>query len=92
MKCIIKMEEIPKELVINWDHIGIHYVPVSNWTMAKEGSKRIEIVGTEDKRQITAVFANIPWQEIFFAHRSFTPRCLPTVQFPKGWHVRKPLG
>ncbi len=44
------MEEIPSELVINWDHTGIHYVPVSNWTMAKEGSKRIEIFGADDKR------------------------------------------
>ena len=37
IKAIIEMEEIPPELVINWDHTGINYVPVSNWTMAKEG-------------------------------------------------------
>ncbi len=36
---IIEMEEIPTKLVINWDHTGIHYVPISSWTMAKEGSK-----------------------------------------------------
>ena len=58
MKSIIKIEEIPKELVINLDHTGIHYVCVSNWIMAKEISKRIEIAGTEDKREITAMFAN----------------------------------
>ena len=59
MKSIIEIEEIPKKLVINnWDHTRIHYVPKSNWTMAKEGSKHIEIAGAEDKRQITAVFAN----------------------------------
>ena len=34
----------------------MHYVPVSSWTMAKEGSKRVEICGMDDKRQITAVF------------------------------------
>lgn len=50
---IIEMEEIPKDLVINWDYTGIKYVPVGNWTMPKEGSKRI---GLHDKRQITAVF------------------------------------
>ena len=27
------MEEIPDELVINWDQTGIKYVPVSQWTM-----------------------------------------------------------
>jgi hypothetical protein len=50
---VIEMEEIPSDLVINWDQTGIHYVPVSSWTMAKEGSKRVEIVGIDDKRQIT---------------------------------------
>ena len=40
---MIDMEEIPKELVINWDHTGVHHTPSSNWTMAPEGSKRIEV-------------------------------------------------
>ena len=39
LKAVIEMEEIPPELVINWDQTGIHYVPVSSWTMAKVGSK-----------------------------------------------------
>ena len=51
------MEEIPAQLVINWDHTGIHYVLVSNWTMAKEASKRVETFRIEDKRQLTAVCA-----------------------------------
>lgn len=49
--------DIPSNLIINWDHAGINIVPVSNWTMATEGSKRVEISGLGDKRQITAVFA-----------------------------------
>jgi hypothetical protein len=47
----------PEELVINWDHTGIHYVPVGNWMLAEQGSKRVEIAGVDDKQQITAVFA-----------------------------------
>ena len=43
VKAVIEMEEIPSELVINWDQTGIHYVLVSSWTMAKEGSKPVEI-------------------------------------------------
>ena len=39
IRAIIEMEEIPEDLVINWDQTGINYVPVSSWTMAKEGSK-----------------------------------------------------
>ena len=42
-------------LIINWDQTGLHIVPVSQWTMAKEGSKRVEIAGSEDKRQITGM-------------------------------------
>ena len=34
---VVEMEEIPRELVVNWDQTGIHYVPASSWTMEKEG-------------------------------------------------------
>ena len=53
---VVQLEEVPPSLVINWDHTGLKYVPVSSWTMAKEGSKKVPIAGLEDKRQITAVF------------------------------------
>ena len=49
--------DIPSNLIINWDHAGINIVHVSNCTTATEGSKRVEISGLGDKRQITAVFA-----------------------------------
>ena len=57
VKTITEMEDIPADLVLNWDQTGIHYVPVSSYTTEKEGSKRVEIVRIEDKRQITAVFS-----------------------------------
>ena len=53
---VATMEDVPPELVLNWDQTGIHLVPASTWTMDKEGSKRVEISGANDKRQITAVF------------------------------------
>ena len=56
VKAIIEMEDIPGYLVINWDQTGINYVPVSSWTIAKSGLQRVEIAGTDDKRQLTAVF------------------------------------
>ena len=34
-KSIIEMDEIPDDLVLNWDQTGIHHVPVSSWTMDK---------------------------------------------------------
>ena len=58
--------------------------------MEKEGSKRVEIVGVDDKRQITAVFAGslagdfLPPQLIY---KGTTNRCHLTVQFPAKWHI-----
>ena len=60
IKVITEMEEILNDLIINRDHTGLHYVPVSSWTMEKEGSKWVEIAGLDDKRQLTAVFAGTP--------------------------------
>lgn len=79
-------------MIINWDHTGIHYVPVSNWTLAEEGSKRVAIAGADDKRQITAVFAStksgkfLPPQIIYAGK---TKKCLPSVIFPNNWHVAR---
>ena len=90
IRTIVEMEDIPPDMIINWDHTGIHYVPVSNWTLAKEGSKRVEIAGAEDKRQITAVFAAtksgkfLPPQVIYAGK---TKKCIPSVKFPDDWLV-----
>ena len=42
---IVTMEEIPAELILNWDQTGIMIVPSNSWTMDKMGTKRVEIVG-----------------------------------------------
>jgi len=47
------MEEIPPDMIINWNQTAIKYVPVSNWTQEQQGSKRVEIAGIDDK-QISA--------------------------------------
>ena len=90
IQCIVEMDKIPPDLIINWDHTGIHYVPVSNWTLAKEGSKRVEIAGIDDKRQITAVFAGtksgkfLPPQIIYTGK---TQKCHSSIKFPDKWHI-----
>ena len=45
------MEEIPAELILNWD-----LIPSSTWTMSTHGSQQVEIARVNDKRQITVVF------------------------------------
>lgn len=57
IKETVNKYDIPADMVINWDHSGLNLIPVSDWTMEAEGSKRVEISGLGDKRQYTAVFA-----------------------------------
>ena len=86
----MEIEEIPSELVINWDQTGINYVPSHSYRMEKEGTKRVPIIAADDKCQITAVFAGtftgsfLPPQLIY---KGTTKRCFPTVKFPNDWHI-----
>ena len=54
---LVEMEEIPQDLILNWDQTAVNYMTVFNWTMAKEGSKKVPIARIDDKRQITLVLA-----------------------------------
>ena len=54
----VTMEEVPPELILNWDQTGIIIVPCSTWTMNQRGAKRVKMIGTSNKRQITAVFCD----------------------------------
>ena len=86
----VEMEEIPSELILNWDQTGIKIVPSNTWTMEEQGSKRVDVAGANDKRQITAVFCGslvgdfLPVQIIY---QGKTPRCHPKYQFPPDWNI-----
>jgi len=90
IKVVVALEEIPPELIINFDQTGLKYVPVGDWTMTKKGSKSVPISCLGDKRQITAVFAGtfsgmfLPPQLIY---KGKTKACLPKVNFPQGWDI-----
>ena len=68
----MSLEEIPPDLIINWDQTGINYVPVGSWTMEKEGARRVELVGKDDKhRCIPKVELPDDWHVTFSVnHRS----------------------
>ena len=55
IKEVVIMEEIPDSLIINWDQPVSTISSVSEWTVAKEGSNHVEVVGLNDKQQIMAV-------------------------------------
>jgi len=90
IKNVVCMDEIPKDLIINFDQTGINYVPLTSWMMEQEGAKRVEIVAKDDKWQITAVFAAsftgdfLPPQLVY---QGKTERCLPQFQFPPDWNI-----
>ena len=75
------MEEIPAELILNWDQTGIKFVPSYTWTMDQQGSKRVEVAGANDKRLITAIFCGslvgdfLPIQ-VFSSRISFMYDCM----------------
>ena len=81
------MGKLPDSLVINWDQTGIQYIPVSSWTMEKEGATRVEITGAKDKWQITAMFSTSKDGYFLIIYQGKTDRCLPATKFPSGWHI-----
>ena len=91
VKNVVELDEIPPQLIINWDQTTIYYVPVGSWIMELEGAKRVEIAGKDDKRQITVVFAGSvagDFLPIQLVYKGKTPRCLPNVEsVPEGWHL-----
>ena len=73
------------DLIINWDHTGIKYVSISNWTLERKGVKRVEIAGGEDKRQLTAVLTctmSAKLLPIQIIYGGTIPACLPKVSPP----------
>ena len=36
---VVTMDEIPSDLIFNWDQTGLNLVPASSWTMYQSGSK-----------------------------------------------------
>jgi len=87
---IVNMNEIPPQLIINFNQTAINYVPTLSWTMEKQGAKRVEIIGIDDKRQMTAIFGAsfssdfLPPQLVY---KGKIKRCLPNYTFPLTWNI-----
>ena len=44
IKIVIEMEDIPADLIMNWDHTGINIVLGCQWTMEGKGAQCIDCV------------------------------------------------
>ena len=54
---LVTDNQIPDDMVINFDQTPIQYCPSSRYTMAPKGSSKISINGAADKRSLTALVA-----------------------------------
>ena len=88
---LVTDNQIPDDMVINFDQTPIQYCPSSRYTMAPKGSSKISINGAADKRSLTALVAVtmgggiLPFQLIY---KGLTERSLPKSQYyPDSFHV-----
>ena len=87
---MVQLHNIPDSPIINLDQTGVKLVPVGDWTMAAKGSRRVEVIGLADKRQITATFAAsldgnfLPMQILY---QGKTDRSHPKYKFPDGFDI-----
>ena len=76
--------------MINVDETPLKIVPVDKWTLEREGSKQVPVVGLEDKREITGLLGctlsgrMLPPQLIY---EGKTERCHPSFTFPEKWDI-----
>ena len=90
LRDIVIMDEVPLELILNWDQTGIKIVPIDTWTMDVRGSKRVELIGLKDKRQITAVFCGTlvgDFLPVQLVYKGKTNQCHPRFTFPIDWEI-----
>ena len=82
--------KIPPELIINWDQTGAKYVPTSEWTLTEEGSRQVDVIGKEDKREMTVLLSCTMSGSLLPPHLIYagkTNKCHPNITFPAGWDI-----
>lgn len=65
-------------------------MPSSTWTMEQRGANRVQMIGVNDKRQITAIFCGTltgDFLPVQLVYKGKTTRCHPHFEFPSGWHI-----
>ena len=94
---LVKVHNIPKELVVNSNQTVIHLVPTGgSRTWETKGAKHVKVHGVEDKRQITVTVSSaangqcLPFQVIF---QGTTTKSLPKLEGGReeceisGWNI-----
>ena len=86
---LIEMEEIPQDLILNWDQTAVNYVPISNWTKARKDRKKFQLqeLMTSDITLVLAAAMTGTLLPLQLVYQGKTKACLPTVDFPANWDV-----
>ena len=90
IKKIVITLKILDTLVFKLDQTGIELVPASDWTMAEEGNKQVEVCELDDKQEITALMTATLYGQLLspqLLSAGKTPRCHPCLSFPSGWDI-----
>ena len=90
IKAEVLMNDIPIDLVFNWDQTGIQLIPTGEWTMHQAKDKLVPITHSDDKRQITGVLAVTATGKYFspqLIYKGKTVRCHPKLATPTGWDI-----
>ena len=74
IKAIVTMENIPNDMVVNWDQAAIKYIPLLRWLALTTNVNNSHI------------FCITIWA-LFTCVEGKTTKCHPLVEFPEGWHV-----
>ena len=53
----VRENKVPPELVIKRDQTGTKFVPTSQWTLAEQGAKQVDVTGLDHKREMTTLLA-----------------------------------
>ena len=85
-----ELDQAIQEYIKNLESCRCKPVPTGQWTMNKPKAKRVVIANSDDKWQITAVFAATMTDEylpVQLIYKGTTSRCHPKVVFPEAWDI-----
>ena len=87
---VVQANNIPLSMSVNFDQTGTKIVTASEWTIEIQGTKQIDVVGLDDKQEVTTLLAislsgNLLPPQVIYARK--TERCHPNVNVPTGWNV-----
>ena len=90
IKDTVTKHAIPVSMIVNVDQNGSMFVPCSDWTMAQQRRKQVEVTNLNDKGEITVLLAVSLASELLppqLIYTGTTNRYHATVTFPDDLNI-----